>query len=227
MEVPEEARMEIKFVAYRTDINTIERWLALHPLAFSLAHPDRHINNVYFDNFDYRAYAENLSGASERNKVRYRWYGNHIEPAAGCLEIKRKRNYFGWKEKYKVSKAPYRPNANWATIREEIETQITPRGSIWLADNPAPMIINRYVRRYFVSSCQRLRATIDWDQAVWDQRYQSQPNFNIKAHLPDTVVVELKFARDERELASAAIQGIPLRVGRHSKYMNAIRAVAN
>ena len=37
--------------------------------------------------------------------------------------------------------------------------------------------------------------------------------------------VEFKFDRNDRELASKILQGIPLRVSRHSKYINALNSV--
>jgi hypothetical protein len=38
--------------------------------------------------------------------------------------------------------------------------------------------------------------------------------------------VECKFDRDQRELASRILVGLPIRVSRHSKYMNAVNAIA-
>ncbi len=224
MEAPEFARLEIKFVNYREEFAKLEQWLKLHWLGFAQPYPDRKINNIYFDSFDYRAYAENLSGASQRNKVRYRWYGEVELPASGTLEVKRKRNFFGWKLKYPVAEPPYEPGLTWKEIRRRIYRQIPAEGQIWMQDHPQIMMLNRYWRRYYVSNCQRIRVTFDWDQAIWDQRYKSTPNFHLRGVLPDTVVVEVKFARADRDLASEMIQSLPVRVGRHSKYMNGVRS---
>jgi hypothetical protein len=38
-------------------------------------------------------------------------------------------------------------------------------------------------------------------------------------------VVEFKFARSRRDLASKILQGIPIRVSRHSKYINGVTAI--
>ena len=67
---------------------------------------------------------------------------------------------------------------------------------------------------------------MDTDQAVWDQRYKSIPNYEQQSRLPDTLVVEVKFARGQRDLASDIIQTMPIRVSRHSKFMNGVRAVS-
>ena len=72
-----EERHEVKFAAYATAIRGMLRhWLHMHPAGFFSPYPERQVNNVYFDTWDYRAYAENLAGVSERSKVRYRWYGD-------------------------------------------------------------------------------------------------------------------------------------------------------
>jgi len=226
LSVPEDARLEIKFVSYASNFDILMSWIHLHPSGFYSTFPDRQVNNVYFDGHQYTAYTENLSGASERTKVRYRWYGESIEPCAGTLEIKRKRNYFGWKLYHRVKIAPYSPEINWYSIRKNIRDQISEHGRLWLDLNPFPILLNRYRRRYFISEEGKIRVTIDTNQAVWDQRFKSEPNFLNKANLPDTLIVEIKFDRKDREYASQSIQSLPLRVSRHSKYMTGVNTIS-
>jgi len=225
VKVPETARQEIKFVANRRDTDVIEQWLRLHPLAFRVAFPERFVHNVYFDTFDYMAFAENLAGISQRTKVRYRWYGDSMLPDTGRMEIKCKRNQYGWKLIYKVGKSPCSPDSSWDDIRESIGLQGGPEAMLWLEQNPFPVMINCYRREYYLSACGRIRITLDYDQQVWDQRYKPKPNIELKANLPETFVVECKFDRDQRELASKVLVGLPIRVSRHSKYMNAVNAI--
>ena len=222
--VPVAARYEVKFVAYIDRIHEMLKWIKLHPAALIEPYPDRKVNNVYFDTFKYTAFAENLSGASSRTKVRYRWYGDSLGPDKGVLEIKRKRNYFGWKTYHKVNLAPFKVGDNWRSVQSKIMGQIDLKGKIWMQSNPFPIMINRYKRKYFVSHDDKVRVTVDTDQKVWDQRYKPYPNMVHPANLPDTFVVEFKFDRKDIVYASEILQGIPLRVGRHSKYMNAVRA---
>ena len=226
LSVPENARLEIKFVSYASHFDTLMSWIHLNPFGFYSPFHDRQVNNVYFDGYDYTAYSENLSGVSERTKVRYRWYGASIEPCAGALEIKQKRNYFGWKLHHRVKSAPYSPEMNWYSIRKNIRDQISEHGRLWLDLNPFPILLNRYRRRYFISEEGKIRVTVDTNQAVWDQRFKSEPNFLNKANLPDTLIVEIKFDRKDREYASQTIQGLPLRVSRHSKYMTGVNAIS-
>jgi len=225
--VPKDARLEIKFASYRVNLSRLLNWISTHSAAFYAPFGDRWVNNVYYETHDSTAYNQNLSGASSRIKVRYRWYGDSLAPAPGVLEVKCKRNFFGWKKRFPCNDLPLiDARDDWLTIDRQLAGQLSDEGRLWLQTYPVPTILNRYLRRYFVSADDRIRVTVDTDQAVWDQRYKSVPNYDQQAHLPDTLVVEFKFARDDRELASSIIQTMPIRVGRHSKFMNGVRAVS-
>ncbi|MDH5644358.1 MAG: VTC domain-containing protein [Candidatus Heimdallarchaeota archaeon] len=223
--VPECARLEIKFVAYENHYHEIMHWLKMHNAGFVTPYPDRWVNNIYFDMHTYFSFTENLSGASSRNKIRYRWYGESDTPDAGVLEIKCKRNYFGWKQKYKIPTVPYQQGYLWKDVRESMIEQLPPDGKEWLISNPIPVMKNRYYRKYFISSDNKIRVTIDNKQDVWDQRFKPYLNIKHRANIPRTLIVEVKFDRKDNALASRMIQGLPLRVSRHSKYMTAVNAI--
>lgn len=226
--VPKNTRREIKFVSYDIHRETILDWLRTHQARFVTVHPDRWVNSVYFDNYDYAAVAENLLGASARTKVRYRWYGEEAGagPAAGIFEVKQKRNTFGWKSRYAVPESPYRPGDTWRSVCARIIDQLPPEAKRRLQENPLPTFINRYLRKYFLSSDGKIRATVDTNQAVWDQRFKSHPNLVHRGKLPGTLVVEFKFNREELGLACEMLTGFPVRVSRHSKYINGIMAIS-
>ncbi len=223
LEMPDDVRLEIKFVAAETERVRILSWLRLHPLGFRRAFPDRRVNNIYFDTFDYGAYGANLAGISGRIKLRYRWYGASEGPGPGTLELKCKRNQFGWKERFAVETAPWQPDDSWARVRSKLAIQISKSGRSWLSEFPVPTLLNRYDRCYFLSQDGKLRITVDCHQAGWDQRLGRMPNFSRRLNLPAAIVVEAKFAREDRDLASRNLRGIPIRVGRNSKYVNGLQ----
>lgn len=219
-------RSEIKFVTAEHHYHHVLGWLLSTPLFFKTAYPNRWVNNVYFDTFDLAACAENLSGISDRTKIRYRWYGPDIHPSEGTLEFKRKRNSMGWKHHFKVPQTLYFSGAKWSDMIKTIEQYLPLDALKKLQTNHLPIIINRYLREYFVSADQKVRATIDTKQNVWDQRYSNQPNFSRPTmNLPKTLVVELKFAHTERDTIASIINTCPLRLSRNSKYINAIRSI--
>lgn len=224
-QVPNNTRLEIKFVAYDIHRHRLLQWMTLNAAAFRVSYPERWVNNVYFDTHGYTAFKDNLMGASSRRKVRYRWYGDSLTPVAGNLEIKCKRNTFGWKMRYNVDRVPVDPDAKWTAIRLALREQLAPEVRSAFDANPFPVLINRYCRRYFVSADGKIRATIDTQQTVLDQRRQARPNLVRKANLPRTFVVEFKCDRGDRKLVSRVLRGIPLRVGRHSKYINGVQAI--
>jgi hypothetical protein len=219
-------RHEIKFAAYATEYRTLQNWLRMHPAAFMTTYPDRQVNNIYFDTWDYRAYAENLAGVSERSKLRYRWYGDSAGPAPGTLEVKKKRNHFGWKQRYKIDNAIWEPGLRWKDVRSRLNASLPQDGQLWLAQNPMQVMLNRYQREYLCTADGLIRATIDWRQKVFDQRSGSRPNLSKSCIMQNTLVVEFKFAREDRQLAVNLLGNIPVRIGRHSKYMNAVRSIA-
>jgi hypothetical protein len=222
----EEGRYEVKFVASDPMEGQLRCWLKTHGAAFRVAYPSRRVNNVYFDTNDFTAYWENLTGISARTKVRYRWYGESLAPGSGGLELKGKRNSVGWKRIFRVDESPDFPGASWNAIRGNLRASVVGPARLWLEEHPVPVIINSYRRDYYVSGDGRVRVTLDGDQVVLDQRFSRYPNLTRAANLPRCLVVEIKCARADRELASKALHGIPLRVSRHSKYVTGVRAVS-
>ena len=225
--VPDSARMEIKSVARETCFYMIENWIHQHSSQFFRAYPDRLVNSAYFDTYDFKAFTENIAGVSSRSKVRYRWYGESIKPDSGVLEVKHKRNLFGWKDRFQVSEQPcIDGKTDWSTIRSEILRQVPNEGKFWLHSNPLPMFINRYQRRYFESAVDGTRVTLDSNLSVWDQRSYVFPNTKYKTQIPSTIVIEIKFQRKNYDLVEDIFDRFPLRVNRNSKYVNAVCSIS-
>ena len=223
--IPKSARYEIKFVANELELNKILNWINLHSANFVCPHPDRQVNNIYFDTYDYSSYEENLTGASSRAKLRYRWYGTSKFAERGVLEVKLKRNFSGWKVNFPISELESCGCENWRDIRNTISRQLPPDGKVWMNQYPQPVLINRYQRKYFVSNDGNIRVTVDTNQQVFDQRMSSLPNFRSGAHIAKNLVVEFKFDGIHKNIASDFIQSIPIRVSRNSKYILGVHAI--
>ena len=223
-ELPETARHEVKFVAPGILRRQLERWVGTNPAGFRSPYPPRWVNNIYFDSFQLFAYEENLSGVSARSKVRLRWYGRTARPDSCVLEIKRKRSLLGWKLNYPIASIAC-DEGSWRELLHRLRGQLAEPARLWLDANPQPVLINRYYRRYFVSLDGKVRLTLDDQQSVFDQRLTTRPNLTRSSNLPDTVVVEFKFAPADRALGSRAIQGIPIRLSRNSKYVIGVQSL--
>lgn len=225
-QVPLDARREVKFVANEMFIAALYPWLRLHRACFTECYEARWINNIYFDTVDCKAYADNLSGISVRNKVRYRWYGvPHLQESTGTLEIKRRRNCYGWKLKYPAQLQLGDVPVRWLRIKQALVDSLSADGRQWLLANPCPILFNRYYRRYFLSGDKKIRITLDTQHRVYDQRTKSLPNLEKPAMRVPVSIVEIKFNRMDQLRAASIIQGIPIRVSRNSKYATGVASI--
>jgi hypothetical protein len=222
---PDSARFEVKFVAPGIELHGLERWARTHWAGFFAPYPSRTVHNVYFDSYEYRAYAAALLEATEREKLRFRWYGDPYRASDGSVEVKSRRARLGWKLTYPVG-AISLAGVPWSEIRRTIRARLPSSARLRFEAAPFPVLINRYRRRYLVSADQRIRVTIDTDQRILDQRLGGTPNLEREAPAPETVVLEFKFDAEQRHLASLVIQGLPLRVSRNSKYAIGVRSIS-
>ncbi|MFT5287726.1 MAG: hypothetical protein ACI8W3_001993 [Myxococcota bacterium] len=211
----DDLRYEIKFAAPSADVHALHQWIAQHPAGVRNAYPSRRVNNIYFDTHDLRCYRE--VGSAARDKVRLRWYGDTTQPDASTLEIKRRRNRVGWKQKFDVGGLGLE-GTRWRPLLQDVKSRVPAEALIWLNAHPVPVLINQYNRDYYESADRKVRLTIDRGQAVFGQNAATQPKFRGAVRLPDWFVVEIKFAMADEKLGNEFIQGIPIRASRNSKY---------
>ena len=72
-----ESRYEIKFVLNEANLLSYLQWSNQDTLIYK-KFPKRVINSLYFDDIHFNSVKDNLSGISERHKIRLRWYGNKL-----------------------------------------------------------------------------------------------------------------------------------------------------
>jgi SPX domain protein involved in polyphosphate accumulation len=224
--IPTAKRCEIKFVSPEVEYNKLMQWIRDNQACFFREFPSRQVNNVYFDSFNFHSYYENISGSSSRVKVRYRWYGESPHPVNGALEVKWKRNHFSGKTIYGVSESLEQIGNDWGRMQKEITSHLPESGKIWMRLNPIAILINRYKRDYFRSRDGKVRVTLDTCLRVYDQMRKSTPNYNVKSNFPSIVVLEVKFPRKFKTLASQILKDIPLRVSRNSKYVSDLSSIS-
>ncbi|MCR9093691.1 MAG: VTC domain-containing protein [bacterium] len=219
-------RFEVKFLGQASAQDVIETWIREHAAGFVRPYPPRFVNSTYFDTYDLGAFEENLVGASAREKVRLRWYGREPESDRSTLEVKLRRNKLGWKLSYPVVGVP-RHDVPWQTLRADLRRQLPDDARVRFDLNPAVALVNQYYRHYFVSGDGRVRLTVDTDLKAFDQRFGRTPRLERSIDMPAILVVEFKFAPEDRAAAMKMVQGIPLRVSRSSKYAIACALIAS
>lgn len=225
---PQDVRYEIKFVASPRELPQLQAWLANSPAGWRVLHPDRVVNNVYLDSFDLQAYWQNQSGDSERRKLRFRWYGaTWAGQNGGTLEVKCRKDSIGWKWNARVDWPFDLTRRSWQGWRDGLRPFLPGPHRMLLDARPMPALVNRYSRSYYGSRDGKLRLTVDHDLQSWPQLGAGRPRLGRPAHAVDVLVIEIKCAVADRDLAVEALRDIPWRVGRNSKYATGVEAILN
>ena len=220
-----EFRHELKFMIPVDSYHRAFYWIAHSSAHFYKEFPDRQVNSIYFDSFNYDAYMDNLSGISTRKKIRYRWYGSSPSPKDGALEFKNKRNHLINKKIYKVNDTSFHRSTSWGGVRRDIMNRISRKVSHQLNEYPVPALINRYQRAYFRSRRSDIRITLDTSLVFYAQGGVS-PNYTNKVDLSDMNILEIKFPPTARENVLDLMRDFQFPVTRFSKYCVGILATS-
>ena len=219
-------RREYKFKADAIHYNKLKQWVKLNPAGFRVAYPSRQINNVYFDTWNLNSYTSNLIEVSARSKLRYRWYGLSIKPSPGTLEIKCKRNLYGWKYKFNIEKLDVEITDSWKTIRSQIQKLLPLDWKAHFNHRPETVLINRYWRDYYISRNGKIMITLDTRQLVLNQYGKRFPNFKSKANMADAIIFEVKTDSHNYEYIPSIFRDLPLVWSGHSKYVEGLKAIS-
>jgi hypothetical protein len=215
-------RFERKVAIQGLSLQEMRLWIRTHPAVFREQHPARAVNNVYLDTPELGAYAVHVDGAERRFKLRVRWYGDargRVE--APVLEIKIKRGHVGSKERFALPPLEYDGGLDVGALRAAVAPQITDRDVAAALDRVVPVLFNRYDRHYFASGDGRLRLTIDTGlrfESLRGRRFGPLDVHDERDHL----VFELKYAVADEARAAWVFQGLPVRLGKSSKYLRGI-----
>jgi len=220
-------RYERKFVVNGTYYAKLEKMIKLHSALFSEIFYPRYINNIYFDNFNYQNFTDNVEGSSDRIKVRIRWYGDllgFIEKPV--LELKIKRATAGRKDSFKLASFTMDDRTNIQSLREVFDKSNLPVHINELVKEVYPTLLNRYHRKYFLSGDKNFRVTIDSEL----EYYNIQNHFNYfinKVADKDSTIIELKYAYDLDTKANNISTLFPFRMTKSSKYVNGVERILN
>lgn len=219
-------RYERKFVIDGQYKAHVESLIKQHPAIFSEAFPTRPINNMYFDSMDKSSYLSSQIGITERVKFRIRWYGNLFGYVRiPILECKTKRSTLVAKPKYPLRPFFLSRGFSSRLLREVFNKSDLPefiRERLALME---PVLVNRYMRRYYVTADRKYRLTLDYEMEF----YEITPVHNIfcrKTKNGNDIILELKYAEAEDILADDIMKFFPFRLTRNSKYVNGMDMVS-
>jgi SPX domain protein involved in polyphosphate accumulation len=217
----ENQRIELKAFFRTTDMARFENWALSHTSLSSLF-PDRIINNIYFETYNYDSVSDNIDGISKRTKIRLRWYGNLINnKLIGNLEFKRKNNTVGWKEQYPVQINDFLLK-KYSQIFQQIRESLPDNRHMEFLNYTQPFILNSYNRKYFSTDDKKVRVTLDSSIEAFDQRWSIGIKHDKKIIMPAIVIVEFKFAIKDKNIAIKLMKDLPFRISKHSKYISSV-----
>ncbi len=213
----EDRSYERKIAIEGVPLSHVESLVRLHPLGFRDLYPERWINNLYLDTTDFAAYRSNEGGVGERVKYRVRWYGELLgRVPALCLELKHKTGWLRRKLVYPIpgveltkGLGPALESVLQASLPGEIREEL---------QLLRPVLLNRYARRYYRSSCGRFRLTLDREVGFYGLSGPGMAPTRQVASMPGTIL-EVKYARADDDAALAMIGEFPFRLTKHSKYV--------
>jgi hypothetical protein len=220
-----QGRYEIKFVLDESAFAQALKWISSSTW-LTTRYPAREVHSLYFDDLQYTAVKDNLSGVPFRKKMRLRWYGQGT--AAGMsslkLEFKIREGRLGRKEVYNLPNVEVDPMAaSFADLtritRQRMENDFADAA---LSDFIHPTIFLSYSRSYY-EDFEGVRATLD-------------QNINFRTTLPyenaasaravgyPMKILEIKFAPSSKDRVSRLLRTLNLTPRRHSKYLVGLAA---
>ena len=215
-------RYERKFFISRdeADRHEIENAIKLHPAMFSEIYYARHVNNMYLDSPELDNYADNLIGTCQRLKVRIRWYqdlfGLVKKPV---LELKIKHGEIGTKHSYPLK--PFRLDKNFTLdyLQEQVfENSGLPENVLESLKGLRFLLLNRYLRRYFLSADKKYRMTIDSGLEFCNIGPKNN-SFDECKRFDDIFILELKYQHEHDDGVERITNGFPFRLTKSSKYV--------
>jgi SPX domain protein involved in polyphosphate accumulation len=216
-------RYERKFLVDELLPPQVEALIKLHPLLFYAPYPPRFVNNLYFDTPDMENYYDNVNGASNRRKVRMRWYGVPFgELNRVVLEIKVKDGLVGTKYTYPL--APFSLDQRFcrAYFKSVLMASNLPENVRRDLANLDVVLFNRYYRRYYASHDGDFRVTLDSELSFYKANAVFGNSFIHHQVDYRDLVVELKYEIDQEPHANRVASFFPFRVTRNSKYVQGI-----
>ncbi len=214
-------RYENKMVFSALRLDEVRSWVYTHSDAFRVAYPPRQVNNIYFDTHERSLMAEHANGVANREKFRFRWYGENWLTRGGQIEIKKKIGRLGYKTTQPIKNTIDISQLNWREIIHLLKEESSEEFA-FLLDNLTPTIINQYQREYYESADKKIRVTLDYDMRAFAQSFGFSPNITFPQPLLNNVIIEMKAAMKEHQRMADSIAEFPLRCVQNSKYLNAM-----
>lgn len=203
----------------------IESIIKHHPAIFREIYPQRYVNNIYFDTVNMSHFLDNIDGVSQRLKVRIRWYGDIFgfikEPV---LELKIKKGLVGSKRKFILKPFYFDKTYNLKMQQELFVNSNLPENIQEDIKSLRITLLNHYLRKYFISSDNKIRLTMDFNMEYYKLN-QISNSFNIKNIDRKNTIIELKYSNTDAEIIESITNHLPFRLTKNSKYVTGLKNI--
>lgn len=226
VDAPQRGRREYKHLLPSLQGRRAVAWVTSRARALREEYAPRQVSSLYFDSEGYSAYRQSNAGASERVKVRLRWYGALDCASPLTLEFKHRANHLGWKTQHPFSFADL-AECNLRALASRFEGTLSAEERALVAQLRVPILITSYLRHYFVTADGGIRVTVDTGLHYLDQRVRPALNLTRDARHCDFAVVECKLEPGRDMHAPRLLCGIPVRHTRFSKYCHGLQSLTD
>tara|TARA_Y100000816_G_C26081580_1_gene570089 strand:+ start:360 stop:1010 length:651 start_codon:yes stop_codon:yes gene_type:complete len=208
-------RYERKFILPKNySVDSIESVLIKSRFSFTKQHEDRYVNSIYFDNKYLDSVKENLDGVVSKKKIRLRWYGSHNLIQNPRLEVKLKMGYLNTKKIFELKNFKIKFSEN---NLNNINSILLKKYNF--LNNYKIVTSTHYVRKYFISIINNIRATIDTD--IFYKKLRQLNNFNLN-NKDSRPILELKYKTADDDYVRTNLKNLTLRFSKNSKYINSL-----
>lgn len=218
-------RSELKFAFAGADLPKLRRILEHQCRRQVHQRPYSVVRSIYFDDTSLSACRANLSGLTQRNKLRIRWYDQPLPGHDFFVEIKWRRNRQTGKHRQPIHSAVPLSQMSYRQIHQELVNRLPSQYTRLVLQYDQPIALVEYCREHYVCESAALRLTIDYDLCFYDQTGKMGIQSRFPKRLPELVVLEGKTACGEEYLLQNLLRPVRKRVGRCSKYVKACHAL--
>lgn len=177
---------------------------------------------MYFDTPSWQLFHDNLVGATQRYKIRARWYESQNNLSQPVLEQKSKHGFLVRKRSVEL---------RHGSIQQQPGNQV-----LTYLDSESPALLLHtepklgvsYQRSYWLSRDGRIRATVDVDLVFMPLRWGRAKSrksttevviSNYQARLISSTILELKYNALHDDQIDSITRHLPARMTRSSKYV--------
>ena len=222
----EQWRYERKGVLRENHYRHFIELLKTNHLNFAASFPDRQINNIYFDRSNFTNFTDHIEGTKSRFKPRIRWYGTLTDVKNPKLEFKIKDGNVGNKLRYNINSFKLDSGLTEKSLFNLLKKSLSKYNVFEHIRSYHPVLLNSYVRSYFLSFDKKIRVTVDRELTFG--RFSLNGNHGkTTSPIDPRCVVEIKFSSGTLA-ESFKLDGLSMNyLHKFSKYVEGVKHVYN